>query len=175
VTPQPDAWLRRIERDTLVVAGVLAAAALALWPGRPGRAAGVLGGLALIALSYRGIRAGVSQLWAPPAEEPPGPRPDAAGGLDVPPRPAGEEASGSPSDAGPEAAGRLPEGRPAAARGFVKFFTRHAILAAGAYVMMARFEFDPMAMLAGVTAPAIAAGVEVVRTVRARHGGSQSR
>jgi hypothetical protein len=41
--------------------------------------------------------------------------------------------------------------------------------------MMARFEFDPMAMLAGVTAPAIAAGVEVVRTVRARHGGSQSR
>jgi hypothetical protein len=57
----------------------------------------------------------------------------------------------------------------------VKFFTRHAILAAGAYVMMARFDFDPMAMLAGVTAPAIAAGAEVVRTVRARQSGPQSR
>lgn len=169
MTPAPDAWLRRLERDTLVVAGMLAAGALALWPDRPGRAAGVLGGLALITLSYRGIRAGVAGLWVIPAtaraEAPPG------------------GASGTARDRAPEAVpdgapatGAEPGAAPAAApRGFVKFFTRHAILAAGAYVMMARFEFDPMAMLAGVTAPAIAAGVEVVRTVRARQGGSQSR
>ena len=49
------------------------------------------------------------------------------------------------------------------------------MLAFGAYVMMARFEFDPMAMLAGVTAPAIAATVEVARTMRARSSGSHSR
>ncbi|MEZ5419398.1 MAG: hypothetical protein R2708_18945 [Vicinamibacterales bacterium] len=140
-----DAWLRRIERDTLIVALVMAAGALAAWPGRPGRAAGVLGGLALIALSYQGIRAGVSRLWVPPSTP----------GTSV------------------EVPGADPPAR--ASSGFVKFFTRHAILAAGAYVMMARFDFDPMAMLAGVTAPAIAAGAEVVRTVRARQSGPQSR
>lgn len=127
-----DAWLRRLERDTVIVAGVLAAAALAAWPARPGRAAGVVGGVALIALSYQGIRAGVAGL-----------------------RPAGEARRGS--------------------TGFVKFFTRHAILALGAYVMMARFEFDPMAMLVGVTSPAVAATVEIVRTIRARKSGPQSR
>jgi hypothetical protein len=59
--------------------------------------------------------------------------------------------------------------------GFVKFFTRHAILALGAYVMIARFELHPVAMLAGVSAPAVAAGIEVVRVVRARGTGSHSR
>jgi hypothetical protein len=39
--------------------------------------------------------------------------------------------------------------------------------------MMARFEFDPMAMLAGVTAPAVAAAVEIVRMMRARGSGLQ--
>lgn len=141
MTTRPDPWLRRLERTTVVVALGMAGAALAAWPDRPSRAAGVLGGLALIAISYRGILAGVSGLWASVPPGPDGPR-----GL-----------LQSPS------------------RGFVKFFTRHAILAVGAYVMMARFEFDPMAMLAGVTTPAIAATVEVVRTVLARQGGSLSR
>jgi hypothetical protein len=140
-----DRQLRRIERDTLVVGGVLALGALMLWPGRPGRAAGVAGGLALIALSYQGIRAGVDAVWARV------PAPPSMGG----------GASGSASS------------RPSF--GFVKFFTRHAMLAFGAYVMMARFEFDPMAMLAGVTAPAIAATVELARTMRARSSGSHSR
>jgi hypothetical protein len=39
--------------------------------------------------------------------------------------------------------------------------------------MMARFEFEPMAMLAGVTAPAVAAAVEIVRMMRARRSGIQ--
>ncbi|MFN7976757.1 MAG: hypothetical protein U0P30_01390, partial [Vicinamibacterales bacterium] len=133
---------------------------VALWPHQPGRAAGVVGGVALIALSYKAIVAGVSGLWAgapeglPPVEN----RPDFTSSVDG-------------ADEAPEAV----PARPPAPRGFVKFFTRHAILAVGAYVMIARFEFDPMAMLAGVTAPAIAATVEVVRTVRARQGGPQSR
>ena len=136
MTPQrADRALRRLERDTLIAGVVLALGALVLWPGHPGRAAGVLGGLALIAVSYQGIRSGVDAAWS-----------------------------------------RSPDGASAARPlGFVKFFTRHAILALGAYVMMARFEFDPMALLAGVTAPAIAATVELVRTMRARATGSYSR
>lgn len=136
--PPPDQQLRRLERDTLVVGALLIAAAAGMWPSRPGRAAGVAGGLLLIALSYRGIKAGVDAVWGGPE--------------------AGQQAGGS----GP----RL---------GFVKFFTRYAILAASAYVMMARFEFDPMAMLAGVTAPAVAATIESVRMMRARSSGSHSR
>lgn len=154
-----DRWLLRLERDTLIVGGVMTAAAVALWPDRPGRAAGVVGGVALIGLSYRAIVAGVSGLWAdqqPPAideNRPESVDPNLDGEAQAAPRPAG----------------------PPPSRGFVKFFTRHAILAVGAYVMIARFGFDPMAMLAGVTAPAVAATVEVVRTVRARQGGPQSR
>jgi hypothetical protein len=139
-----DPLLSRLERDAVIVAAVFAVAAAALWPGRPGRALGVLGGFALIAVSYRGIRAGVDGLW-----------------------------TGASGPAGADRATAPPAKTPRA--GFVKFFTRHAILAAGAYVMMARFEFDPMAMLAGVTAPAVAASVEFVRTVRARAGGPNSR
>jgi len=144
VTASPgDRQLRRIERDTLIVGGVLAASALAVWPSQPGRAAGVAGGVLLIALSYQGIRAGVDAVWAPPA--------------------------GSVDSASSPAAHARPR------LGFVKFFTRHAILAVSAYVMMARFEFDPMAMLAGVTAPAVAASIESVRIMRARSSGSHSR
>ena len=159
MTDGADRWLRRLERDTLIVGGVMTAVAVALWPDRPGRAAGVVGGVALIALSYRAIVAGVSGLWAglPPPSIPEN-RPEFDGS--------------TPGDDGTPAA---PSAAPAPSRGFVKFFTRHAILAAGAYVMIARFGFDPMAMLAGVTAPAVAATVEVVRTVRARQGGPQSR
>jgi hypothetical protein len=43
-------------------------------------------------------------------------------------------------------------------RGFVlvKFFTRHAILAAAAYVMMVRLHLDPVGMLVGVSSVVVA-------------------
>ncbi len=138
-----DLQLRRIERDTLIVGGVLLIGALALWPARPGRAAGIAGGVLLIALSYQGIKAGVDAAWAAHTPHDPG-----TGRESAPARPP---------------------------LGFVKFFTRHAILAVSAYVMMARFDFDPMAMLAGVTTPAVAATIESVRIMRARSNGSHSR
>ena len=50
----------------------------------------------------------------------------------------------------------------------VKFFTRHAILALAAYVMMVRLQVDPVAMLAGVTSLAAAVAVEAVRGLRWR-------
>ena len=143
-----EALLARLRRDTVRAGLVLAAAAFGLWPGQPARAAGVLGGLALVGLSYAGLRAGV----------------DAALGVRRGVDPPGKSAEISGDS--------LPAGR---FRGFVKFFTRHAILAFGAYVMIARFELHPVAMLVGVTTPAVAAGIEFVRIVRARGTGSQSR
>ena len=52
-------------------------------------------------------------------------------------------------------------------RGFalVKFFTRHVILAFAGYGMMTRLELDPIGLLAGVTAPGIAAAIEAARTL----------
>lgn len=144
-----DAMLGRLQRDTLWVGAVMSASAILLWPDAPGRGAGVVGGVLLAALAYAGIRAGVDA---------------AIGSLQRP-----SESAGSGQETSGNTAGRTPS------RGFVKFFTRHAMLALGAYVMIARFELDPVAMLAGVTAPAVAAGIEFVRIVRSRAPGSPTR
>ncbi len=45
----------------------------------------------------------------------------------------------------------------------VKFFTRHAILAATAYVMMVRLHLDPVGMFIGVTSVVVAAAVAAAR------------
>jgi hypothetical protein len=143
-----DPLLARLERDTLLVGAATAAAAFILWPGRPQRALGVLAGVLLVAVAYLGIRAGVDALMPAVA------------------------AAARASDVGVPGETRVAAGRLRAPGGFVKFFTRHAILAASAYVMIARFELHPVALLAGVTTPAVAAGIEFVRIVRARGTGS---
>jgi len=48
----------------------------------------------------------------------------------------------------------------------VKFFTRHAILALAAYGMMARLDLHPIGLLIGVSAPGVAAAVELFRVRR---------
>jgi hypothetical protein len=45
----------------------------------------------------------------------------------------------------------------------VKFFTRHVILAAVAYVMMVRLHLDPVGMVVGVTSVVVAAALEATR------------
>jgi len=45
----------------------------------------------------------------------------------------------------------------------VKFFTRHAILALTAYVMMVRLHLDPVGMFVGVTSVVVAAAVAAAR------------
>ena len=66
------------------------------------------------------------------------------------------------------------EVRPRATLGLVKFFTRYAMLAFAAYVMMARLHIDPVGMLAGVSALGVAAGAEAVRGRRAPNADRRS-
>ena len=50
-----------------------------------------------------------------------------------------------------------------AAAGLVKFFTRYAILAAVAYVIMARLSLPPVAVLAGASSLVVAVTVEALQ------------
>jgi len=129
--------LRRIERDSVVACAVLAAAAAVLTR-RLDAPLGVLGGGALVAISYRGIKAGIAALV------------DAS-------EASGREASGPGSRAG--GAGKV-------AVGLVKFFTRYAILAAVAYVIMARLRLPPVAVFAGASSLVIAVTFEALRGAR---------
>ena len=45
----------------------------------------------------------------------------------------------------------------------VKLFTRHAILAVTAYIMMVRLHFDPVGMFVGVTSVVVAAALAAAR------------
>jgi hypothetical protein len=47
----------------------------------------------------------------------------------------------------------------------VKFFTRHAILASAAYVMLARLRLHPIGLIVGATSLVVAAGAAAVRTI----------
>ena len=55
-----------------------------------------------------------------------------------------------------------------AAIGLVKFFTRYAILAAVAYVIMARLGLPPVAVVAGASSLVVAVMLEAARSLR-RH------
>ena len=135
---EPDPALRRIERDSVIACAALAVTAGIITRGVEAPL-GVLGGGALVAISYRGIKAGISTVV------------DTGNGA----------GGGSRSVAtGPHA--RLPR---VGARGLVKFFTRYAILALAAYVIMARFRLPPVAVFAGASSLVIAVTVEAVRGV----------
>ena len=101
----------------------------------------VLGGGALIGLSYWAIRGTVDALIA------------RLSGLA---RVSGEAAVAGETGAKP----------PRFA--LVKFFTRHAMLALAAYGMMVRLHLDPLGLLAGVSSLGVAAGVEALRDLRWR-------
>ncbi len=105
--------------------------AVLAWPlGRWHAAAplGVLGGGALVAISYRGVKSGVDGIVAGMTEG---------------------------------AAGRRK-----AVSGLVKFFTRFAILAVAAYVIIARLRLPPVAVCAGASSFVVAVAAEALRTAR---------
>ena len=120
---ESDLTLRRIERHSVVACVVLAAAA-GIVTRRVDAPLGVLGGGALAAISYRGIKAGITALV------------DAASGVG---------------------------GARAVAVGLVKFFTRYAILAVAAYVIMARLRLPPVAVFAGASSLVVAVTFEALR------------
>jgi hypothetical protein len=60
--PEPDPSLRRVQRDSGLICAAAAAVALILQRGRPAGALGVLAGTALMAISYRAIRDGVTAI-----------------------------------------------------------------------------------------------------------------
>jgi hypothetical protein len=59
-------------------------------------------------------------------------------------------------------------GRKTAGFALVKFFTRHGIVALGAYGMMVRLHLDPVGLLLGVSSLGVAVAVEVLKDLRWR-------
>jgi hypothetical protein len=137
----PDPAVRRFERDAVLACAAMTAVALVVQKGRPAAAAGVVGGFALVAVSYWALK-GAANLVAALAG---GTRPTDGGAPVRPPLPPGK---------------RLILG--------VKFFTRYALLAVGAYVMLTRLGVHPIGLLAGATTPFVAAAVEAARASRER-------
>jgi hypothetical protein len=138
---EPDRAVRLFERDAAIACLAMAAVALALGRGRPDAAAGVLAGGALAGLSYWALKGAVNLVAALAGRH----RPE---GDPEPPLP--------------------PEKRVLLG---VKFFSRYALLAVGAYVMLACFRVHPVGLLAGATTPFVAAIVQVVRAARASSEG----
>lgn len=182
-----DPALRRFERDaafacvaTAILAVIVAAPAWGMaFAGRV--AFGVLGGGVLMAWSYRAIKGaadlvmdttgnGADATFQP---EDPGtrasnqPEPPGAASEDRP-----ESGGAGAEDHRPEQActrASLPAGRKAYLA--VKFFTRYALLAVAAYVMLTCLRLHPVGVAAGVTSPFLAAVLQVGRL--SRRGGRQ--
>jgi len=73
------------------------------------------------------------------------------------------------ADGRPAEADRATSGRRDTGVALFKFFTRYAILAVAAYVMMVRLRLHPGWMLAGVSALVLAIGAEAIRVARGAH------
>ena len=119
--------LARLERDALLACVAMAFAALVMPFGGGWEALGVLGGGALAAVSYRGLKSGVY------------------------------------------GAVRAGSGR---AFALVKFFTRYAMLAVAAYVMLARLRLPAWAVAAGASSLVVAVAIAAARAFGtvSRHG-----
>jgi len=142
MTERPEQALRRIERTALLSSAVMAAAAFAAL-GVPG-AAGVVAGAMLAALNYLAVKAIAGVIVARSAGR------AAAGGYGL------QEGTVRPAPR-----------RYGVAAGFV-FVLRYALLAIGAYVMLARLHLHPIGVIAGASAPVAAVAIEAIRMIPAR-------
>jgi hypothetical protein len=178
---EPDRSLRQFERDAAVACGAMAVIALAVGRGSPNGAAGVLAGGALTALSYWGLKGAVDLVVGVAGRMGTRPVPDEAGqpvgvGRAAETPPAGESAGvpvepGETAPAGSASDPAIPAGSRIGLA--VKFFTRYALLAVGAYVMLTCFRVHPVGLLAGATTPFVAALVQAVRSFRAPSRGDR--
>jgi hypothetical protein len=131
--------IARIARHTAISCAVIAIG-FALWKRNAAAPLGVLGGGALIGMSFWAIRSSVDDLiLRTRASDRTADLPDA------------RERRTKPS-------------------GFalVKFFTRHAIVALAAYGMMVRLHLDAVGLLAGVSSLGVAVAVEALKDFRWR-------
>jgi predicted branched-subunit amino acid permease len=140
---EPDRAVRLFERDAAIACIAMAVVALALGRGRPDGAAGVLAGGALTGLSYWALKGVVGAVVGRAGKS-------LAGGEQEPALPAGQ---------------RVLLG--------VKFLSRYALLAVGAYVMLTCFRVHPVGLLAGATTPFAAALVQVARAARTASRGAR--
>jgi hypothetical protein len=122
-----DPLLRRVGRNGVLACAAMAVVAAIASRERVEAALGVLGGGALVAVSYYGIRSGADVLVAATVRK-----------------------------------GR--RGRVAA--GVVKFIARYAILAALAYVVVARLRLPPIAVFSGASSFVLAIALEALRGTR---------
>ena len=132
--------IERIARGT-AAACALIAVLFAIWKRDLAAPLGVLGGGALIGLSFWAIRGTVDTLIV--------------------------MRSGLPARNG-EAAEAGESRRISSGFALVKFFTRHGILALAAYGMMVRLHLDPVGLLAGVSSLGVAVAGEALRDLRWR-------
>ena len=147
---EADLLLRRLERWAFAFCVAAAAAALALRRGSPDVALGVLGGGALMAVSYWAIRSSIDGLVAV-----------ALGSA---------ARATNDSEAPPPVA--LPGRRRARAVGYgLRFVGRYAVLGVLAYVMLVWLRLHPVGVLIGVSSIAFAAAVEAARSLSRPPGG----
>ena len=159
---EADRHLRQFERDAVVACGAMAAVALVVSRGVEAPL-GVLAGGLLMALSYLAVKGGVDAVVGRGSDAP-----GAAAEVDATPA-ADPAAAGSAEATGEPAEGPPPVRLSLRRRvlGAVKFFTRYALLALGAYVMLSCFRLHPMGLMAGAVSPFVAALAQVVRMSRA--------
>jgi hypothetical protein len=138
---EADRLVSRLERSALRFCLAAAAVALGVRRGCADVALGILGGGALIGVSYWAIKRGVDGVLALfPA--------------------AGAALAGG--------AGGAPARRPGPAAWapiLVRFAGRYALLAVIAYVMIARFRLHPVGLVIGVSSVLVAASIEAVRSL----------
>jgi hypothetical protein len=139
------ALLRRLERGALVWCVLAVVVVLVAAPSRTDVMLGVAGGGLLAVTSFYAIRGSVDaalRAFGQPA------RPEAAGPSNVP----------GPPDAPPQHPPRV-------GSVLVKAAGRYALLALLAYVMIARLRLHPLGLLLGMTALAVSATAEAVRSL----------
>ena len=144
---EPDRAVRLFERDAAVACLAMAVVALAVGRGRPDGAAGVLAGGALTGLSYWALKGVVGAVVSLAGR------------------------TGTEAGAEREPGAALPAGKRILLA--VKFLSRYALLAIGAYVMLTCFRVHPVGLLVGATTPFAAALLQVLRAARADSRGTR--
>jgi hypothetical protein len=141
---EADPIVRRLQIGGLVWCLATAGLAVAIWPGRPEIAAGIVGGGALAGVSFLAIKSGTDAL------------------LGLMPNVAAPGSATQADEAGDEAL--TPMARRRIAVGALgKMTGRYALLAVLAYVMIARLRLHPIGLVVGASSLVVAATVEAAR------------